>query len=70
MKLPNLDLKEDQEKYESKSFAKEVKFKSCPHKEVSFNESRTELMCKCGASWSGSRMGELARLLSIDRIKK
>jgi len=71
MKLPNIDLKDDQEKYESKSFTTKLEFKGCKHPELFFNEDRTELRCtKCSVSWSGSRMSELARLLNAKIIKK
>ena len=69
--LDPIDLKEDQEKYEAKSFSTKLEFRNCKHPELFFNENRTELRCtKCSVSWSGSRMSELARLLNAKVIVK
>ena len=69
MKLPDLDFKEDVKKYQAFEVVTDLSFKGCKHKDVELNETRTILRCKCGASWTGPRLGELKQLLTIDKIE-
>jgi hypothetical protein len=66
--LPPIDLKEDK-RYEAKEFKTEIEYRECRHTDVKLNETRTELMCKCGVSWTGPRLQELERLF-LDRNEK
>ena len=68
MELPDIDFKEDKEKYQAFEVVTDLSFKGCKHKEVELNDTRTELKCKCGASWTGPQLGELKRLLTLDKI--
>lgn len=61
--LPPIDFKEDVEKYEAKAFKQNIDFTKCKHKDTELDPMRTHLKCKCGAAWTGSRLGELKLLL-------
>lgn len=61
-KLPPLDLKEDNEKYEAFNEKVEIKFNKCKHDPhiVSGNELKCN---KCGAGWTGDHISTLYKLL-------
>ena len=61
-KLNPLDLTKEVERFEAFSEKKEVKFDKCQHKGVKFQDG--QLVCPCGASWSGPRLQELFDLLT------
>ena len=61
-KLPPIDIKEEKEKYEALYESKEVKFDKCSHQGVRFVDN--QLVCTCGAAWSGTRLQELFDLFT------
>ena len=63
-KLPPLDFTEEIEEFEAKHESKEIRFPSCPHKEVSIENG--SLKCKCGNAWYGSatQLTKLKELLT------
>lgn len=56
-KLPPINFKEDIEKYEARQEVLELSSQRCMHREV--RVEGTQLVCKCGAAWSGPRLIEL-----------
>ena len=64
MELPDIDFKEDKEKYQAFEVVTDLSFKGCKHKDVELNDTRTELKCKCGAGFFGPRLQELQVLLT------
>ncbi len=66
--LPPLNHKEDVERYEAYEEKKNVDFKGCKHKEVSFFQDKHELRCVCGASWTGARLHELYKALTKNSL--
>lgn len=60
--LPPIDLKEDIGRYEAFNEQKEIKFDNCKHKDV--KHVGNQLLCGCGASWSGERLSELFDFLT------
>ncbi len=60
-KLPPIEHTEDIQKYSARVETKEVDFKNCKHTNVRFKDG--DLVCDCGASWSGPRLDELYKLL-------
>jgi hypothetical protein len=61
-KLPPIDLKEDNEKFEAHHESKEITFGRCTHKNAHFQNGM--LVCPCGSAWSGNRLDELFDLFT------
>jgi hypothetical protein len=59
--LPPLNLEHEVKKYDAKEVKHTVVLGGCKHKSVKFENG--ELRCKCGASWSGTRLHELEAAL-------
>lgn len=59
--LDPLDFQEDIDQYDAHVETKRVTFPECNHKSVEFKNG--ELLCKCGAGWSGAGINELYKLL-------
>lgn len=66
MQLPDLDLKEDVEKLKAKEIKTTIEFPHCTHKDAQLNKDRTELRCKCGLAWFGTRLAELQQAFQLD----
>lgn len=61
-KLPPLDLKEDNEKYQAFNEKTEIKFNKCKHDPQLI--SGNEIKCKkCGNGWTGDNILKLFSLL-------
>lgn len=59
--LQPLNLDEEVQKYEAFAETTEVSLKKCKHKTVRYEKNA--IICTCGASWTGSRLDELYKLL-------
>jgi hypothetical protein len=62
--LPPIDHKEDVEEYQAFHESKPVEFKGCSHSQIEFSKDKHELRCKCGAAYTGERLGELYQTLT------
>lgn len=63
-KLKPIDFNEDIKRYDAKQEARDVKMPKCRHKELTYDATRAEARCKCGAAWTGIRLQELHDLFS------